>query len=74
MFTEVLSVQAQYGPRCWTPPWFGNFFSLQMGGTNFVPTPFLPFNPIEVPVYPVFGRTNSYVYDDTLIDQLSDRQ
>jgi len=39
-----------------------------MGGTNFVPTPFLPFDPIGVPVYPILGTTNSFVYDDTEID------
>jgi hypothetical protein len=30
--------------------------------------PFLPFDPSEVPVYPVLGTTNCFVFDDTQID------
>src|SRR4051812_12868787 len=78
MFAAVIIVvgqssalRAQYGPRSWTPPSFGNFYSLQQGGTNFVPAPFLPYDPIDVPVYPVLGTTNSFVYDDTEMDLTS---
>ena len=59
---------AQYGPRAWSPPSTGTFFSLQLGGTNYVPSPFLPFDPIDVPVYPVLSSTNWFVYDDTDLD------
>ena len=59
---------AQYGPRAWSPPSTGTFFSLQLGGTNYVPSPFLPFDPIDVPVYPVLSNTNWFVYDDTDLD------
>src|SRR5882724_10726224 len=44
------SARAQYGDRVWAPPVEGTFQSLQLGGTNAAPMPFLPFDPTEVPV------------------------
>jgi hypothetical protein len=60
----IPNVQAQYGPRTYSPPGVGTFFSLFNGGTNAPPTPFLPYDPIDVAVYPILQRTNCFVYDD----------
>ena len=62
------SSRAQYGERIWTPPAEGTFQGLQPGGPYTAPMPFLPFDPSEVPVYPVLGTTNCFVFDDTQID------
>jgi len=61
MFGQSSTLRAQYGPRCWTPPFFGNYYSLQLGGTNFVIRSItLPgrsfehvsFAPIHLPIQP----------------------
>jgi hypothetical protein len=56
---SAFDARAQYsiGQRVWTPPRTGTYFSLQSGGTNFPPTPFLPYDPIQVPVYALNGST-----------------
>src|SRR5262249_53598440 len=58
------SASGQYTPgqRVWTPPTFGNYFSLLSGGTNFPPAPFFPYDAIQVPVYSLNG-SNSFLYD-----------
>jgi hypothetical protein len=51
-----------YGERIWTPPAIGTFYMIPMGGTNSPPYPFLPVDPIEVPVYSL-GITNAFLFD-----------
>jgi hypothetical protein len=53
-----------YGERVWTPPPIGTFYSLVMGGTNAPPFPFLPVDPVTVPVYSL-GVANMFLIDDT---------
>jgi hypothetical protein len=64
--SSAFDARAQYtiGQRVWTPPLTGSYFSLQSGGTNFPPTPFLPYDPIQIPVYSLNG-SNSFIYDDS---------
>jgi len=63
---SIYTAKGQYtvGQRVWTPPATGTFFSMALGGTNFPPTPFFPYNAIDVPVYSLNGN-NSFIYDDT---------
>ncbi len=51
-----------YGERIWTPPSSGTFYSIPLGGTNSPPYPFLPVDPIEVPVYWIYNP-NAFLFD-----------
>jgi hypothetical protein len=51
-----------YGERVWTPPSAGTFYSIPLGGTNSPPYPFLPVDPIEVPVYSL-GTITTFLFD-----------
>jgi outer membrane protein assembly factor BamB len=67
------AAKAQYGPRTWDlPPLGGAFFSLQLGGTNSAPLPWFPFDPAEVPVYPVLDLDNAFIFDDLNVNYSSD--
>jgi hypothetical protein len=65
LYFLACTANAQYtiGQRVWTPPATGNYFASSLGGTNFPPTPFFPYDPLVIPVYSLNG-SNSFLYDD----------